>query len=112
MSPGGLSDFFYFQHAWEHGEMRRWAQAAKQDEKNGSQLPFSTLGGSEGEGEAQRGEETAEDERCGDHGHQPRPPWRRRPFAPQTGRTAPCTSAVCISFAKLTNVSLVSLHVY
>lgn len=26
--------------------------------------------------------------------------------------TAPCTSAVCISFAKLTNVSLVSLCVY
>lgn len=54
------------------------------------------------------GEETAEGERCGDHGHQPRPPWRRPPCTPQTGRppsaavlAALCASAVCIFSAKL-----------
>lgn len=60
MSPGGFSDLFYFQPAWECGEMRRWAQAAKQDEKNGSWLSYLTLGNF-GEGEVQRGEKTAED---------------------------------------------------
>lgn len=60
---GASLTFFYFQHAWERGEMRRWAQAAKQDEKNGSQRSYSTLGNTEGEDEAERGEKTAEAER-------------------------------------------------
>lgn len=64
---GDFLIFFYFHHAWERGEMRRWAQAAKQDEKNGSQLPYSTVGNTGGEGEAQGGEKTAEDERYRDN---------------------------------------------
>lgn len=63
MSLGELFDFFYFRHAWELGATRRWAQAAKQDKKNGSQVPYLTLGYTEGEGEAQRGKKTVEDKR-------------------------------------------------
>lgn len=59
MSLGGLFDFFHFQHAWELGGTRRWAQAAKQDEKNCSQLPYLTLGNTEGK----EGPEGTEDNR-------------------------------------------------
>lgn len=56
-------NFFHFQQAWELGETR-WVQSVKQDEKNGSPLPYLILENTEGEGKALRGEKTAEDKRC------------------------------------------------
>lgn len=63
VSWGGLFNFFHFQHAWELGETR-WAQSAKQDEKRMALSCPTPLENTEGEGEALRGEKTAEDKRC------------------------------------------------